>query len=56
MKMLKNLFNEKCPICREVLISKKTSAFDAIVIKSCPQNHYQKEFHPAIETSIESYR
>jgi hypothetical protein len=54
MSILKKLFIEHCPICNKVLETKNSNFLKAIVIKSCPDGHYQKEFHPAFETYIES--
>jgi hypothetical protein len=54
MSIFKKLFTEHCPICNKILETQKSNILKAIVIKSCPDNHYQKEFHPAIEAYIES--
>ncbi|WP_160726024.1 hypothetical protein [Bacillus sp. USDA818B3_A] len=54
MHLLKRLFNEHCPTCNKVLETKNSNVLKSIVIKTCPENHYQKEFHPAFETYIES--
>lgn len=54
MGFLKSLFTEKCPSCHKPLVTNKTSVLSNIVIKSCPENHFKKEFHPALETYIES--
>lgn len=56
MSFLNVLFNEKCPVCKKILNSNDTTSFSAIIIKACPDNHYLKEFHPALETYIESYQ
>ncbi|MDR6123339.1 hypothetical protein QFZ87_002936 [Bacillus sp. SLBN-46] len=56
MRFLKNLFVELCPKCNKVLETHRSNTLKAIVIKSCPDQHYQKEFHPAFETYIESDR
>lgn len=56
MRFLKNLFTEHCPTCHHVLETQHSNSLKAIVVKSCPNNHYQKEFHPALETYIESHR
>ena len=54
MHFLKRLFIEHCPKCNKVLDTKNSNVLKSVVIKSCPENHYQKEFHPALETYIES--
>ncbi|WP_176541281.1 hypothetical protein [Bacillus sp. AFS076308] len=54
MRLFKNLFIEHCPKCNKVLETKNSKILKSIVIKSCPELHYQKEFHPAFETYIES--
>ena len=54
MRLFKNLFIEHCPKCNKVLDTKNSNILKSIVIKSCPELHYQKEFHPAFETYIES--
>ena len=54
MKFLKFFFNERCPKCNKVLDTTRSNSFYATVIKHCPDNHYQKEYHPALETFIET--
>ncbi len=54
MSLFKSLFNEHCPKCKKVLETHLSKTLHAVVIKSCPDDHYQKEFHPALETYIES--
>jgi hypothetical protein len=54
MNILKRLFVEQCPRCNKILETHNSNTLKAIVIKSCPDGHYQKEFHPAFETYIES--
>ncbi|MDP4104778.1 MAG: hypothetical protein Q8935_07480 [Bacillota bacterium] len=54
MNIFKKLFVEHCPLCNKVLETQDSNFLKAIVIKSCPDNHYRKEFHPAIEAYIES--
>ncbi|MGG3564435.1 hypothetical protein ABES03_22860 [Neobacillus rhizosphaerae] len=54
MRFLKNLFVELCPKCNKVLETHHSNPIKSIIIKSCPDQHYQKEFHPALETYIES--
>ncbi|MGJ7910082.1 hypothetical protein [Neobacillus sp. LXY-1] len=53
MNFLKKLFQEQCPKCNEVLETQDSDALKGVVIKSCPNQHYHKEFHPALETWIE---
>ncbi|WP_191090697.1 hypothetical protein [Niallia endozanthoxylica] len=55
MGFIKNLFVEHCPKCKKALETQHSNTLKAIVIKSCPDQHYQKEFHPALETYIESH-
>ncbi|WP_273128429.1 hypothetical protein [Bacillus weihaiensis] len=54
MNFLKSLLTEKCPTCNKQLITSKTKFLSSIVIKTCPENHFKKEFHPALETYIDS--
>ncbi|WP_170008534.1 hypothetical protein [Bacillus fonticola] len=53
MNILKNFFIEKCPKCNDVLVN-KTHTLTAQIIKFCPNGHYEKEFHPALESYIET--
>ena len=48
-----NLFVEKCPRCKTPLEVKNNPLSKTIIIKTCPSGHYEKEFHPALETYIE---
>jgi hypothetical protein len=48
-----NLFVEKCPLCKAGLEVKDHPSSKTIIIKACPSGHYEKEFHPALETYIE---
>ena len=54
MSFFKNLFIERCPKCNKVLETKQSNIFKSVIVKSCPEGHFQKEFHPALETYIES--
>jgi len=54
MSLFKTLFSEKCPECKKPLVTEKTAFMNSIVKTFCPDNHYQKEYHPALETVIES--
>ncbi|MFD2682396.1 hypothetical protein [Bacillus seohaeanensis] len=54
MNVLKRLMYEKCPKCNKKLETSKSHIINAVVIKSCPENHFQREYHPALETYIES--
>ncbi|MFP7732020.1 hypothetical protein ACLHDF_01070 [Priestia aryabhattai] len=54
MKWFHFLFNERCPKCKQVLNTSKSNALRSTVVKVCLSNHYQKEFHPALETFVES--
>lgn len=51
-----NLFKEHCPQCKQALKVQSASFTKAVIIKECPDQHYRKEFHPALETYIETYR
>lgn len=48
-----SLFVEKCPRCKAALEVKDQPSSKAIIIKACPTGHYEKEYHPALETFIE---
>ncbi|MEH7147098.1 MULTISPECIES: hypothetical protein [Priestia] len=37
-----------------MLNTSKSNALRSTVVKVCPSSHYQKEFHPALETFVES--
>ncbi|MCM3575775.1 MULTISPECIES: hypothetical protein [Mesobacillus] len=50
------LFIEKCPRCKATLEVKDNPSCKTIVIKACPAGHYEKEFHPALETYIETIK
>jgi phage FluMu protein Com len=52
--MFKWLFNEKCPKCSKVLDTNKSNIFTGKIVKSCSEGHYTKEFHPTLETFIET--
>lgn len=54
MKILKNLFFEKCPRCKEFLTTDQSNTLLCHVIKACPNGHYVKEYHPALETYVET--
>ncbi|MBM7573276.1 DNA-directed RNA polymerase subunit M/transcription elongation factor TFIIS [Aquibacillus albus] len=54
MGLINWLFTEKCPECNEHLTTVKSETIVALVIKSCPVCTYKKEFHPTLETYIES--
>ncbi len=51
-----SLLTEKCPICQKKLKNKGQGFFNLKTIKQCPDRHYEKEFHPALETYIETYK
>lgn len=55
MTLFTKLFQEQCPICKEVLTTHKSNVWISHVIKSCPNDHYEKEFIPALEAFIEHY-
>jgi phage FluMu protein Com len=50
------LFEEKCPRCQSTLEVKNHSSSKTIIVKACPADHYEKEFHPALETYIETFK
>jgi hypothetical protein len=56
MSILKGLFVEKCPKCKEALVANNANHFLAKIIKSCPNGHYEKEYHPALESYIETIK
>lgn len=56
MRFFKNLFKDKCPTCYEILQLKSGEVFFSKTIKSCPKGHYEREFHPALESYIETIR
>ncbi|MFB8732979.1 hypothetical protein ACEQPO_00940 [Bacillus sp. SL00103] len=41
------------PKCKTALEVSKSNALQGKVVKTCPNLHYQKEYHPALETYIE---
>jgi len=53
MTFLKNLFTEKCPTCQDPLVNKSTS-LPSQIVKYCPNGHYEKERHPALEVWVET--
>lgn len=55
MNILKNFFIDKCPKCKDSLVN-KPNTFTAQIIKSCPNGHYEKEYHPALESCIETIK
>ncbi|UOR12096.1 hypothetical protein [Halobacillus amylolyticus] len=54
--VIKNLFTEKCPKCKEPLTIGQTSLLSSQIVKSCPQGHYEKEYHPALGSYIETVK
>ena len=55
MNIMKNLFIEKCPKCQDPLVTKH-NGFTTKMIKFCPNGHYEKEYHPALESFIETLK
>ncbi|MGE6631867.1 hypothetical protein [Bacillus sp. NPDC077027] len=53
MKLWHFLFAERCPKCEKTLDVTRSNALQGKIIKTCPNRHYQKEYHPALETYIE---
>jgi ssDNA-binding Zn-finger/Zn-ribbon topoisomerase 1 len=56
MNLFKHFFQDRCPKCQKALVNKSNEDSKLIVIKVCPDGHFQKEFHPALETYVESAR
>nr|WP_239566139.1 hypothetical protein [Paenibacillus sacheonensis] len=56
MSLLSKLTQEKCPLCGETLSTDKSNSFISHIVKSCPNEHYEKEFIPALEGYIEHYK
>ena len=56
MSIFKSLFTEKCPTCKKTLVTDKSNVFHVVIKKSCPDQHFEKEYHPALESYIESHR
>jgi hypothetical protein len=56
MSLLKKLFADDCPVCHETLITNRTNLLLSHVKKSCPNGHFEKEFHPALETFVETFK
>lgn len=52
MKLFKLLAQDKCPKCQKTLQSKSGAESKMIVTKFCLDGHYEKEFHPALETYV----
>lgn len=52
MKLFKLLAHDKCPKCQKALQSKSGAESKTIVTKFCLEGHYEKEFHPALETYV----
>lgn len=55
MTFINKLTQEKCPVCNETLITDKSKPLFSHVIKSCPNDHYEKEFIPSLEGYVEHY-
>jgi hypothetical protein len=53
MNLFSRLLQERCPVCDKVIDTVKSQNLHSIVIKEC-ELHYRKEFHPALETYIET--
>ncbi|HET6872264.1 MAG TPA: hypothetical protein VFH42_04670 [Sporolactobacillaceae bacterium] len=56
MLLLKKMFTDRCPVCQEALVADSTHLLLSHVKKSCPNGHFEKELHPALETVIEMYK
>nr|WP_270879052.1 hypothetical protein [Paenibacillus aestuarii] len=55
MTFIKLITQEKCPVCHETLITNKSNVLLSHIIKTCPKNHYEKEFIPSLEGYVEHY-
>lgn len=55
MALLNKITQEKCPICNETLSNHKSNMLFSHIVKSCPNEHYEKEFISALEGYIEHY-
>ncbi|MCD7035673.1 hypothetical protein LRR81_15620 [Metabacillus sp. GX 13764] len=53
MSLFSRLFTEKCPKCQQKLVLDTNKQSYSMVVKVCPENHYEKVYHPALESFIE---
>ncbi|MFY4777099.1 hypothetical protein [Metabacillus sp. RGM 3146] len=53
MSLFSRLFSEKCPKCSKELVTRQSNQAFSLIIKSCPEKHFEKVYHPALETYIE---
>ncbi|MDT8862228.1 hypothetical protein N0O92_18620 [Alkalihalobacillus sp. MEB130] len=51
-----SLFKDTCPTCKQTLKHDKSEALIGRIVKHCPEGHYEKEYHPALETFVETIR
>ncbi|MCP8970201.1 hypothetical protein [Ectobacillus ponti] len=42
-----------CPVCKKALATEAHHFFSSHVTKQCPDGHYEKEQHPALEIPVE---
>lgn len=56
MDVISKLTQERCPICKDTLITNKSNTLFSHIIKSCPRDHYEKEFIPSLEGYVEHYK
>lgn len=54
VKFLKWIIDEKCPHCKNKLDSSKTFSFVGKISKYCSSCSYRKEFHPGLQTVVET--
>jgi hypothetical protein len=51
-----SLFKDVCPNCKQTLKHDKSHILFGRIIKHCPDGHYEKEYHPAYETYVETVK
>lgn len=52
MNIWKVLTTEKCPHCNKAMKAEQNH-WNNTVVKSCPDEHFKKEIHPYVESTIE---
>ncbi|RFU69283.1 hypothetical protein D0469_10095 [Peribacillus saganii] len=53
LNILKYLFLDICPKCKKRLNTNKSNKILSLIVKSCPDEHFEKVYHPALETYVE---
>lgn len=51
-----SFLKDKCPKCQKSLENNQSNSLLSIVTKHCPDGHFKKEYHPALETVIETVK